>query len=70
VLRCTVSKTSRVILRRLIDAVCYFANQQLPFRRRNESFTSLNKTDLVEYQNVLKNHGPHLANHLNSATVT
>ena len=54
-----------VILRRFIDAVCYLANQEFPFRGHSVSSTSLNNGNFVKFLNVLKNHGPLLENQLN-----
>jgi len=51
------------------DAVCFLVNQKFPFSGHVESSTSLNKGNFVEFHALLKNHGPLLANHLNSATV-
>jgi hypothetical protein len=58
-------KKNRVILHRFIDAVCYVAKQEFPFRSHNESPTSLVKGNFVEFLNVLKNHGTLVENHLN-----
>jgi hypothetical protein len=60
----TEQVTNRVILRQFTDA-----NQELPFRGRDVSSTSLNNGYFVECLYVLKNHSPLLENHLNSATV-
>ena len=60
---------SSPILRWFIDAVCYFANQELPSRSNDKPSTSLSNRHFVEYLKVLKNHGPYFENNLNSATV-
>jgi hypothetical protein len=53
-----------VILRQFTDA-----NRELPFRGRDESSTSLNNGNFVEYLNVLTIHSQLLENHLNSTTI-
>jgi len=58
------------ILRRVVHAVCSLANQEFPFRGRYQSSKSVNKGNLAEFLGVLKNQGPLLENHLNSASVT
>jgi len=63
-----VEKNTR-ILRRLPDVACTLSNQEYPFRGHDESSTSLNKVNFMEFRSVLKNHCPLLENHQNSATV-
>jgi len=55
--------------RRFINAVCSLANQKFPFCGHIESSTSLNEGNFAEFRALLKNHGPLLANHLNTDTV-
>jgi len=62
-------KKNRWMSCQFIDAVCSLANQKFPFCCHVESSTSLNKVNFAEFRALLKNHGPLLANHLNSATV-
>jgi hypothetical protein len=57
--RCNEQETrTRIILLRFMDAACCLANKQLPFQGRDESFTSLNKGNFLEFLNLLKNCGP------------
>ena len=58
----------RLTLRVFIDAVCYLADQELPFRGHDGSSILLNIGNFLELLNVLKNFGPILDNHTNSAT--
>jgi hypothetical protein len=62
-------KKNRLILHRFIDTVCYLANPELLFWGHGELSTSVNKGNLMEFRNVLKNYDPLLENYLNSATV-
>jgi hypothetical protein len=55
--------------RQFIDAVCSLGNQKFSFSGHVESSTSLNKGNFAGFHAFLKNHGPLLATHLNSATV-
>jgi hypothetical protein len=59
----------RVTLRQFIDAVCYLANEELPFRGHEESSTSLNEASFMEFFSVLKNYDPLPENRLNLTTV-
>ena len=49
--------------------LCSLASQEFLFWDHDESSTPLNKGNFTEFLNVLKNRGPLLENHLNSATV-
>ena len=49
-------------------AQCSLADQWFSSRGRNGSSTSSNKENFAEFLNVLKNHGPIVANRSNSAT--
>lgn len=60
---------NREIVKRLIDAVCFLAKQELPFRGHNESDTSINKGNYLELLSVLKNYDPLLEAHFNTSTV-
>lgn len=57
--RCNEKATkTRVILRRFMDAACCSANKQLTLLGHDESFTSLNKGNFLDFLNLLKNCGP------------
>jgi len=43
-------------LRRCIDALCFSANEEFPFRGHNVSSTSSNRGHFIEFLNVLKSH--------------
>lgn len=62
-------KKNRRVLRRLIDATCYLAKQELPFRGHDESSDSKNKGNYVEFLEVLREYDSLLDNHLKEATV-
>ncbi|XP_076330811.1 zinc finger MYM-type protein 1-like [Tachypleus tridentatus] len=62
-------KKNREILKRLIDAVCYLAKQELPFRGHDESNTSDDKGNYKEFLNTLRDYDTCLDSHLNTATV-
>jgi hypothetical protein len=49
--------------------VCSLANQEFPFRGQYQSSEFLNKGNVAEFLDVLKNQAPLLENHLNSASV-
>ena len=51
-----------------INAVWSLANQEFPFWCHDESSTSLNKGNFMEFLHVLKNQGSLVENQLNSAT--
>jgi len=53
---------------RFIDAVWSLENQEFLFRCHDESSTSLNKGNLMEFLNVLKIMSHFSKNHLNLAT--
>jgi len=59
----------RLILHGIFGAVCYLADQELPFRGHDGSSILLNTGDFLEILDVLKNFCPLLENHMNSATV-
>jgi hypothetical protein len=59
-----------LILLEFIGAVCYVADQVLPFRGHDVASILLNIGDFLEFLDVLKNVGPLLANHTKSANVT
>jgi len=48
----------RLILRGFIGAVCYVADQELPFRGHDDSSILLNVGNFLELLKVLKNFGP------------
>lgn len=60
---------NREILKRLIDAVCYLAKQELPFRGHDESSASVNRGNYKELLNLLRNYDSPLDTHLNTSTV-
>lgn len=60
---------NREILKRLIDAVCYLAKQELPFRGHDESSESVNRGNYIEFLNVLRKYDAPLDTHLNTSTV-
>lgn len=62
-------KKNRDILKRLIDAVCYLAKQELPLRGHDESADSLDKGNYLEFLEALRAYDPLLDNHLKTATV-
>ena len=60
---------NREIMKRLIDAVCYLAKQELPFRGHDESSESVNKGNYIELLNLIRNYDAPLDTHLSVATV-
>ena len=56
-------------LRRLIDAVCCLAKQELPFRGHDESSESVNKGNYIELLNLLRKYNSPLEAHFSVATV-
>ncbi|KAJ4444935.1 hypothetical protein ANN_06734 [Periplaneta americana] len=61
-------KKNREILKRLIDATCFLAMQELPFRGHGESEDSLNKGNYIELLHLLSNYDTTLREHLESST--
>ncbi|KAJ4430284.1 hypothetical protein ANN_22496 [Periplaneta americana] len=61
-------KKNREILKRLIDAMCFLAMQELPFRGHGESEDSLNKGNYIELLHLLSNYDTTLREHLESST--
>src|SRR5436190_21115412 len=57
-------RKNREILKILIDAICFLAKQELPFRGHNEQKDSLNKGDYLEILELLRSYDPVLDNHL------
>ena len=52
-----------------IGAVCYLAEQELPFRDHDGSSALYNIGYFLEFLNVLKNFDQVIENHMNSSTV-
>ncbi|KAJ4440526.1 hypothetical protein ANN_08667 [Periplaneta americana] len=63
------AKRNREVLKRLIDAVCYLAKQELPFRGHDESLTSVNKGNYIELLHLRSEYDPLLATHLKDSTI-
>ncbi|KAJ4432268.1 hypothetical protein ANN_20885, partial [Periplaneta americana] len=61
-------KKNREILKCLIDATCFLAMQELPFRGHGESEDSLNKGSYIELLHLLSNYDITLREHLESST--
>jgi hypothetical protein len=57
-------RRNRDILKRLIDVTCLLANQELPFRGHDESDSSLNRGNYIEFLQLLKDYDPLLNDHL------
>jgi hypothetical protein len=49
-------KKNRWVLRRCIDALCFLAKEEFPFRARDVSSTTLNSGNFMESLNVSKIH--------------
>lgn len=62
-------KKNRDVLKRLIDAVCFLAKQELPLRGHDESHDSLNKGNYLKLLEALRTYDPLLDSHLKTATV-
>lgn len=61
-------KNNRCVLSRFIDATCYLAKQELPFRGHDEQLTSVIRENYVELIN-LTTLDPKLSGHLATSTV-
>lgn len=53
VMRHNETEKNRDILKRLIDATCFLAMQELPFRGHRENEESVNKDNYIELLNLL-----------------
>ncbi|KAL4090841.1 hypothetical protein QTP88_025607 [Uroleucon formosanum] len=62
-------KNNRYVVSRLIDATCYLAKQELPFRGHDEQITSTNRGNYVELINLMGTLDLKLSGHLSTATV-
>jgi len=62
-------KKNRAILKRMIDAMCFLAKQELPLRGHDESSTSINKGNYLELLELIRQYDPILDNHLKESTV-
>ncbi|KAL1454619.1 hypothetical protein WDU94_010835 [Cyamophila willieti] len=62
-------RKNREILKRLIDATCFLAQQELPFRGHDETEASFNRGNYVELLKLMSLYDPILADHLDKATV-
>ncbi|KAL4121591.1 hypothetical protein QTP88_014076 [Uroleucon formosanum] len=62
-------KSNRYVVSRLIDATCYLAKQELPFRGHDEQITSTNRGNYVELINLMGTLDLKLSGHLSTATV-
>lgn len=62
-------KKNRAILKRMIDAVCFLAKQELPLRGHDESSTSINRGNYLELLELIRLYDPILDNHLKESTV-
>lgn len=62
-------KNNRHVVSRLIDATCYLAKQELPFRRHDEQMTSASRGNYVELINLMEALDLRLSGHLTTATV-
>ncbi|KAL4131731.1 hypothetical protein QTP88_009004 [Uroleucon formosanum] len=62
-------KNNRYVVSRLIDATCYLAKQELPFRGHDEQITSTNRGNYVELINLMETLDLKLSGHLSTATV-
>ena len=58
------------ILKRLIDAVCYLAKQELPFHGQDESSESANKGNYMELFNLLRNYDSLLDTYLSTSSLS
>jgi hypothetical protein len=62
-------KKNQHILSCLIDATCFLASQELPFRAHDETGDSDNRGNYVELLHLLAKKDGYLSNHLETATV-
>ncbi|KAL4154101.1 hypothetical protein QTP88_001934 [Uroleucon formosanum] len=62
-------KKNRAILKRMIDAVCFLAKQELPLRGHDESSTSINRGNYLELLELIRQYDPILDNRLKESTV-
>ena len=62
-------KRNRDILKRLINAVCFLAKQELSFRGDDESKTSNNRGNYLELLDYTAQYDPLLKDHLENSTV-
>ncbi|XP_022182214.1 zinc finger MYM-type protein 1-like [Myzus persicae] len=60
---------NREILKRLINAVCFLAKQELPFRGHNENKYSVNRGNYMELLISSQEFDPLLQEHLNTSTI-
>ena len=63
------AKENREILKVLINGTCYLANQELAFRRNNESATSFNRGNYVELIYAFAENDEGIFRHLETSTV-
>lgn len=62
-------KKNRAILKRMIDAVCFLAKQELPLRGHDESSTSINRGNYLELLELIRQYDSILDNDLKESTV-
>lgn len=62
-------RRNREVMKRLVSAVCLMSKQELSFRGHDESETSLNRGNYVEFLMFLSEFDPVLANHFSSNSV-
>jgi hypothetical protein len=62
-------KENRQILKDLVDATCFLARQELPFRGNDESRDSVNRGNFIELVNLIAQYDLRLANHLEKSSV-
>ncbi|KAF0715097.1 zinc finger MYM-type protein 1-like [Aphis craccivora] len=62
-------KKNRTIFKRMIDAVCFLAKQELPLRGHDETSTSINRGNYLELLELIRQYDPILDNHLKESIV-
>lgn len=61
-------RSNREILKRLIDAICFFAKQELPFKGLSENATPGNQINYIELLNFMRKYDELLDKHLEQDT--
>lgn len=62
-------KKNRAILKRMTDAVCFLAKQELPLRGHNESSSSINRGNYFELLELIRQYDLILDIHLKESTM-
>ncbi len=62
-------RNNRVIMKRLIDCVCFLGKQELSFRAHEEEASSSNRGNYIELLTLISNYDSTLKKHLDNSTV-